>query len=58
MSTEERAEAPATRATVKGPRFGDFSEMAIVLVFAAIVIYLSLTSASFLSSAKIGRAHV
>ena len=53
MSTEERAEAPATRATVKGPRFGDFSEMAIVLVFAAIVIYLSLTSSTFLSSANI-----
>src|ERR1700728_5362169 len=53
MSTEERAEAPANRAAVKGPRFGDFSEMAIVLVFAAIVLYLSLTSSTFLSSANI-----
>ena len=53
MSTEERAEAPANRATVKGPRFGDFSEIAIVLVFAAIVLYLSLTTSVFLSSANI-----
>ena len=53
MSTEERAEAPAGRATVKGPRFGDFSEIAIVLVFAAIVLYLSLTTSVFLSSANI-----
>jgi ribose transport system permease protein len=56
MSTDDRAEgaeAPAKRAAIKGPRFGDFSEMAIVLVFAAIVIYLSLTSSSFLSSANI-----
>ena len=50
MSTDERAEAPATRATVKGPRFGDFSEIAIVLVFVAIVIYLSVTTATFLSA--------
>ena len=53
MSTEERAEAPASRATVKGPHFGDFSEIAIVLVFAAIVLYLSLSTSTFLSSANI-----
>lgn len=39
MSTDDRAEAPANRAAVKGPRFGDFSEIAIVLVFVAIVLY-------------------
>ena len=53
MSTEERTEAPATRAIVKAPRFGDFSEIAIVLVFAAIVLYLSLTTSTFLSSSNI-----
>src|SRR5271170_608393 len=52
MSTDERAEAPANRAAVKGPRFGDFSEIAIVLVFAAIVLYLSLTTSTFLSAAN------
>src|ERR1700733_14619526 len=53
MSTEEKAEAPANRAAAKGPRFGDFSEIAIVLVFAAIVLYLSLTTSVFLSAANI-----
>jgi ribose transport system permease protein len=38
---------------VKEPRFGDFSEIAIVLVFAAIVLYLSLTTSTFLSAANI-----
>jgi hypothetical protein len=37
MSTDDRAEAPANRAAIKGPWFGDFSEIAIVLVFVAIV---------------------
>ena len=53
MSTDERAEAPASRVAVKGPRFGDFSEIAIVLVFVAIVLYLSLTTSTFLSSSNI-----
>jgi ribose transport system permease protein len=58
MSTDESAEAPANkdlslRATSKGRRFGDFSEMAIVLVFVAIVLYLSLTTSSFLSAPNI-----
>jgi ribose transport system permease protein len=38
---------------VKEPRFGDFREIAIVLVFAAIVLYLSLTTSTFLSAANI-----
>jgi ribose transport system permease protein len=53
MSTDESAEAPAKSAAIKGPRFGDFSEIAIVLVFAAIVLYLSLTFSSFLSASNI-----
>jgi ribose transport system permease protein len=53
MSTDDRAEAPANRAAIKGPRFGDFSEIAIVLVFVAIVHYLSLTTSSFLSAPNV-----
>src|SRR6202007_3187770 len=53
MSTEERAAAPAKRLAVKRPRLGDFSEIAIVLVFLAIVLYLSLTTSTFLSAANI-----
>src|SRR5258708_5984016 len=58
MSTNESAEAPANkdlslRAAPKGRHFGDFSEMAIVLVFVAIVLYLSLTTSSFLSAPNI-----
>ena len=53
MSTDERAQAPVTRAAVKGPRFGDFSEIAIVLVFLAIVVYLSLSTSTFLSAPNI-----
>ena len=44
---------PVTRATVKGPRFGDFSEIAIVVVFLAIVLYLSLSTSTFLSAPNI-----
>jgi ribose transport system permease protein len=53
VSTEESAEARTNRPAVKGPRFGDFSEIAIVLVFAAIVLYLSLTTSTLLSAPNI-----
>src|ERR1700748_900912 len=53
MSTDERAQAPVSRAAVKGPRFGEFSEIAIILVFVVIVLYLSFSTSTFLSSSNI-----
>src|ERR1700742_3972730 len=53
MSTDERAQAPVSRAAVKGPRLGDFSEIAIILVFVVIVLYLSFSTSTFLSGSNI-----
>jgi ribose/xylose/arabinose/galactoside ABC-type transport system permease subunit len=51
--TNEAANIPARKTTGNSWRRVDFSEIAIVLVFAVIVIYLSVTTSAFLSASNI-----
>jgi ribose/xylose/arabinose/galactoside ABC-type transport system permease subunit len=51
--TNEASKIPAKNSTARGWLRGDFSEIAIVAVFVAIVIYLSVTTSAFLSAPNI-----